>query len=340
MPGLLDPPQKRVTYRAGLLPYAEYEDGSAGFAAPQSWLDTGHSLAKMGNAFQSMFGAQFAPQDAIPDQRDAGIAGLAMTGGGFGSLASKAVSGRALEDVAASNVLRSSPVEAGSKLRLAPQDWEPGQAHNIYDIYRGDQRLGHVNFQVNGDTATVHNISVGEPNALGVDGVRALRESFRDIHPDVVHFEGWRTSGARNGPAAVKKDIDWQALENDPNYDPWADQVNQRVTLFSNAPEAAAAGLLPTGGNDDRRGLLGALAGQQMARASYDAAPPPSTHLPGMGPQMHGTPDAYREEMDIPPEWWLNPKPGRKNPVGGPMGPRFNLWGPDFDLLTPAPPGS
>jgi hypothetical protein len=40
---------------------------------------------------------------------------------------------------------------------------------------------------------------VGGANTLGVPGVRALREAFREDYPDVKKFTGWRVSGARGG---------------------------------------------------------------------------------------------------------------------------------------------
>src|SRR3990167_952506 len=94
----------KVTYRAQMLPYAEYDDGSYRFGTtyPQIIPDTWEAIQKMGRAAQSAFGANYAPEDVMPTAQDAGlIAGLAMTGaGGFGAFG-KSVSGRAPAQVEA-----------------------------------------------------------------------------------------------------------------------------------------------------------------------------------------------------------------------------------------------
>src|SRR3990167_4915731 len=115
-PGL-DDREPQATYRAQMLPYAEYDDGSYRFGTPCPRIvpDTWEAIQKMGRAAQSAFGANYAPEDVMPTAQDAGlIAGLAMTGaGGFGAFG-KAVSGKAPAQVEASRLLPSHGVEAGS----------------------------------------------------------------------------------------------------------------------------------------------------------------------------------------------------------------------------------
>lgn len=70
-------------------PYSPVRETPDGYeaAVPQALSDTGRAASKMGHALNSAFGASYAPQDVMPTNQDAAlIAGLAMTGGGFGSL--------------------------------------------------------------------------------------------------------------------------------------------------------------------------------------------------------------------------------------------------------------
>lgn len=221
-----DEPQ--TTYRAQNLPYAEYSDGSyrLGTTYPQTAADAWHSLQKFGHAVKSMFGAKYAPQDAIPSQEDAILATLPMVGSGFGSLARRAISGPRAAQVEASHGLPSNAVEAG-KLGLEPFPSSSPFAGKFFHITRDGEPIGRAAVNVNGNKAEVVTIDVdGGPNALGVSGVKDLREAFRQHFPDVTDFSGWRNSGARNGPAALPND------------------GMQKVTLFSNPKEAAPLGLI------------------------------------------------------------------------------------------------
>lgn len=81
-----------------------------------------------------------------------------------------------------------------------------------YNIDKDGAPFGSLQGYVDGDTAKVrwlgsHRWDDGDrsyldANALGVSGIRQLREQFRKDFPDVVNFEGNRISGARQGKAS------------------------------------------------------------------------------------------------------------------------------------------
>lgn len=85
--------------------------------------------------------------------------------------------------------------------------------------------------------------------------------------------------------------------------------------------------------------LIAALLGRgvQQAKASFGPAPLLPPFLQGMGgPALHGPSPGYREEMDVPPEWQFNKRPGIANPVGGRgTGPLFDVNGAGFDFTSP-----
>lgn len=234
MANILRGKSPQVTYRAQILPYAEYDDGSVGFSYPQIAPDTWDAILKMGRAGMSALGAQYAPQDVMPTAQDAGlIAGLAMTGGigaGLaGRSAGRAAAAKATQD--RTDFLLSNWNNPQGRVLRGPNGLELVEAFDgVYRIRRNGQPIGDVSVSVNGNIANIRAINAeGGPNSLGLSGIRDLREAFRQAYPGVTEFTsgpGGRVSGARAGPAAA------------PN------NKTQKVTLFSNAPDAAPVGLL------------------------------------------------------------------------------------------------
>ena len=110
------PPEPQATYRAAMLPYAEYDDGSyaLGTTYPQMVPDTWNAMQKLGRAAQSMFGAEYAPQDVMPTAQDVNLlSALVMTGGigaGLAGRSARAVSGHPQAQVEASRLLPSNAV--------------------------------------------------------------------------------------------------------------------------------------------------------------------------------------------------------------------------------------
>lgn len=67
-------------------------------------------------------------------------------------------------------------------------------------IMREDKPIGHMTYDVNGDTAYIHGINTaGNPSGpFSMADWRSLREQFRQLHPEVTRFEGYRVSGAKS----------------------------------------------------------------------------------------------------------------------------------------------
>lgn len=114
-----------VAFRASMLPVGNYEDGSIAFPVrPQGWLDLVDSWRQFTNAAEAARGIPHTAEESFPRDKDAILAGAAMTGAGIGGLGSKAagraVSGTAPESAAASRTLPSHSVESGSPI-IDPQ---------------------------------------------------------------------------------------------------------------------------------------------------------------------------------------------------------------------------
>lgn len=98
---------------------------------------------------------------------------------------------------------RSRPAYTLSPPLVRPDEHSNGFYHHIHDSNTG-RKIGSVSGTINDDTAFISWIgSSNQKNKLGPHGVRDLREAFRQYYPDVVRFEGDRSSGARKGPAAT-----------------------------------------------------------------------------------------------------------------------------------------
>ncbi len=256
---------RQVSHRAYMLPYAEYDDGSAGVSYPKIVPDTWASMEKAGRALQMALGLpgteNFTREDVMPTVQDANLlSGLAMTGPGFLARPRvSAVSGKAPAQVEALSPLPSHAVETGSSpvqrygrgegTQAATGEGgglkpvfgiEPlGATDDAFWITKNGQRIGTAAVDVKGTTARIGSIKTNEP--LGVAGLRGLREAFRKIHPKVVRFESYhdeRISGARNGPAATAET-----------------PKTQSVKFTANAPESAPVGLLPAAAAGESKGI-------------------------------------------------------------------------------------
>ena len=75
-----------------------------------------------------------------------------------------------------------------------------------YGIYKDGFPVGDVNGRVAGNTANIGWLGGDDAavNALGVSGIKQMREAFRQDFPGVDVFRGNRISGARQGPARRK----------------------------------------------------------------------------------------------------------------------------------------
>ncbi len=73
-----------------------------------------------------------------------------------------------------------------------------------YMIHKDGKPFGDVHGYVDGNVAHVLEMGADTgPGALGVSGIRQLREAMREDFPHVTGFAGVRTSGSRNGPASA-----------------------------------------------------------------------------------------------------------------------------------------
>lgn len=172
--------------RLGMYPLGKYQDGSI----LPAWPSFATSPVEAGKrAYDS--GMPLSTTD--PDAAEAAYKDMAevalgtMLGGSVASMGSGAA--------------RGAVGSAGGKLRLGPVDRTPfggGQA----DIFDGDRLLGRVSYAVDGSVAQIDDIAVADgSNSLGVSGIKALREAFREIEPNVTRFEGGRAPGMKTGAA-------------------------------------------------------------------------------------------------------------------------------------------
>ena len=280
-PGL-DDREPQATYRAQMLPYAEYDDGSYRFGTtyPQIVPDTWEAIQKMGRAAQSAFGASYAPEDVMPTAQDAGlIAGLAMTGGvgaGIAGRSARAVSGRAPAQVEASRLLPSHGVEAGRPLSLPANMAESGPL--TARVYRGtdspnESWVSGNEFWASDNPAVANAYSETEaamhyPPDINMRP-RTIPGDVTFQNPYVIDAKG-RSGGSAGGPGLSTVELANMAREaghdglvvhnvrdDDPLGTTYAALSRGTVkspytgeTLFSNAPEAAPGGLLGMGDDD------------------------------------------------------------------------------------------
>lgn len=130
------------------------------------------------------------------------------------------------------------PKQAAASAATSMRPFKYNVISGLHDIFA----MGHVT----DGKAFIENIeSPSGPNAIGVAGLKALRERFREDFPDVTTFEGFRSSGAKaqNGL--------------------WGDDLKQSVELLS----------------DNKPSILGSAvagAGDNQAGGLPDAPRPPS----------------------------------------------------------------
>lgn len=184
----------------------------------------------------------------------------------------------------------SSWVDANSGIGLSLSNPnEPG----MYRITRQGEPIGYAAVDTSSGKAEIVNIKVdGGPNALGLAGVRGLREAFRQAHPDISEFSGVRVSGSRTGPAAARQ------------------HAGQTVRFNAN-PENAGLPYLMTNGMEE----------YQLANANpaYDANALVAERWRDK-PRIQGEPSSYgfgyieppavfQQERIDPPSMWFKPQP-------------------------------
>jgi hypothetical protein len=102
-------------------------------------------------------------------------------------------------------------------------------SNGLAQIMRGDEPIGYVKYGVDGNAATIHDIKTYDgSNALGLSGLRELREAFREIAPDVKTFQGVREPTMKTGAARQGADASGYG------------ERRQSVDLYSNASTGAA----------------------------------------------------------------------------------------------------
>jgi len=210
--GMLEPYLQPLKERLGMLPLGQYEDGSVRLAWPGMLADT----------FSKGMAAAETPIPAINDDQawaDKSAAMFDMT-----SLAPMAGAGVAMTG-ALDNALGSA---GGNLMKGAPRISLKG-SNGLAQIMRGDEPIGYVKYGVDGDAATIHDIKTYDgSNALGLSGLRELREAFREIAPDVKTFQGVREPTMKTGAARQGADASGYG------------ERKQSVDLFSNAKQGAA----------------------------------------------------------------------------------------------------
>ena len=87
------------------------------------------------------------------------------------------------------------PINPNAEFSLSQNMMARDPNRFTYDIYNRGNRIGNATGRVDGDTATIHQI--GPADAVGVAGLRQLREGMRSDFPQVQRFTGARVSGAR-----------------------------------------------------------------------------------------------------------------------------------------------
>lgn len=267
---------KQQPYTASLLPARWDEEGKMHWAVPQTLTDTYHAMQHMA-------------EGRMPNDQDAQLlAGAAMLFSGAGGLGSKAVSGRAVEDAAASRPLSSTPVEVGSAPVSArvyrgaslPEQWPPPAGYE--DPLRGGKPAFWASDDPNvasaytrGPEGNIAPADVDFRNPLVVDA-----KGGRWMHvPLPAHAPKWLGS---TGTTTTEHLANWarelghdglvvqNVLDEGPSATTYAALKSGTVkspltgeTLFSNAPEAAPAGLLPMGGDDQTNPTIARFLRQQ-----------------------------------------------------------------------------
>lgn len=83
----------------------------------------------------------------------------------------------------------------------------------LHRIYRNGEKIGSASGDIRDDIAYFSWLgATGQEHKLGLQGIRELRELFRQHYPKVTTFTGDRSSGARHGPAASPNRTDRQTV--------------------------------------------------------------------------------------------------------------------------------
>jgi hypothetical protein len=237
-----------------MLPLGTYEDGSAGLAVPSIVQTPIDGLRNFG---QYGYGEEAVPYNS---RMAFDAAGGAMTGGlatgvGGGLVDNAAgIFGGRLAKTADMNALGS----AGGKLRFSNVTRDPS-GENIAFIERDGQPYGQAIYTKHGDAVNVENLTVPDgSNALGLGGLRALREAFREIEPRATRFMGDRIPEMKTGPSLDGARNAGQGVR------------RQSLDIYSNAPTGSS---VPLAMNALERAqpALASRDMQQMARSlGYD----------------------------------------------------------------------
>jgi hypothetical protein len=289
--GVAESLEPKVTYRASMLPVGNFDDGSVGMVWPQSAVD-----AK--NAF-----GRFHRGEA-PQPEDAVLAGLAMTGAGAFGLGRSAVSRGSVagaERAEASSGLPSHSVEAG---RLASNPPEAAPVGAVVSAF--DQRLNQMRAAIDALDPALQQTWRGDldPGRFGVpspfefvqgQSYRRAPDSGQQVMVDLAKLKtnqpdvsGYAVKDiAERGPdpsltptrssqseptVARMEDGSYMLLGGNHRLSAAAlkGETTAPATLFSNAPDAAPAGLLATDQEHHSRKQPRSQTGQFVTPDSFD----------------------------------------------------------------------
>jgi hypothetical protein len=289
--------EPQVTFRASMLPFANFDDGSVGLAWPQSAVDAKNALMRFGNSVDAATGSPWSPEETFPRDEDAVLAGLAMTGSGFAGLGSrvgKTVSGMAREGVEPPVSLASSPVEAGRAPVTGPysgrvyrgaaveEQWPPTDpkysrffASDNPDVTSEYTGASYAKWAPSGGphAPSVTPADVSFNNALMVD---AMGRGYPEIpwQGGIIDTDGLANIAREQGhDGLVVKNVRDGGGGDHPSGPPSSVVVGlgrgtvksptTGETLFSNPKEAAPAGLLATSGRSAESVQVRALKAQR-----------------------------------------------------------------------------
>jgi GNAT superfamily N-acetyltransferase len=240
---------KPLAYRASMLPIGNYEDGSIAFPVwPQGALDLFSSGQQFNNAAEAARGIPHTSEESFPRPQDVGLASLPMMMTGFPGLG-RAVSGKALQQAERSSGLPSVSFRGGVD----------SFGRGNYEALVGDTPVGRAYARDLGENIQLGQLNIDAPYQRQGIGTALQKHIEADMGKTAVpdtylsnaEYQRWK----KTAPQIVSnyKQTDSGSWMGTPSSGlPSVKSPLDGSSLFSNAPDAAPAGLLATGDGQEQ----------------------------------------------------------------------------------------